>query len=275
MPFIDIHTHIGRPFVNSDPLSPEDLLRKMDDCDIEKAVLLPLESPEAGDLHCSTREAIAAHKAYPDRLIAFCAVDPRSGAALNRQKLQKVLTEYRDEGCLGFGEHKPGVPFDHPGSMNIYAVCNELNWPLLYHRSGHINADDDRFSTFEKLLREFPHVNFIGHACWWNFISADPEVSKGYPDGKVIPGGRIDYFFKTYDNAYGDLSAHSGFNALNRDIEFARGFVERNKDRLLFGTDYLTPGQETPIIEFLRSFGMSDEAFAAISEGNARRLLKL
>ena len=247
----------------------------MDECDIEKAVLLPLESPEASDLYCLTRDAIAAHKMHPDRLIPFCCIDPRSSTALKAERLKALLTEYRDEGCVGFGEHKPGVPFDHPGSMNIYAVCDDLNWPLLYHRSGRINTDDDRLSTFETLLRTFPNVSFIGHACWWNFISANPEVSKGYPDGKVVPGGRIDYFFETYPNAYGDLSAHSGYNALTRDMEFAKGFVERNKHRLLFGTDHLRPGQETPIVDFLRNFGMSDEAFAAISEGNARRLLKL
>ena len=275
MPYIDIHTHIGSGFVGAEPLSPESLLRKMDECDIEKAVLLPLESPEAADLYATTRDAIAAHKHYPDRLVPFCCVDPRSGAALSKEKLGKVLAEYRDEGCAGFGEHKPGARFDHPGSMNIYAVCDEFGWPLLYHRSGAINADDDRFSAFEELVRTFPNVSFIGHACWWNFISADPEVAKGYPTGKVIPGGRIDYFFETYPNVYGDLSAHSGYNALSRDVEFARGFVERNKQRLLFGTDYLTPGQETPIVDFLRNFGMSRDAFEAISEGNARRLLKL
>jgi len=273
MPFIDIHTHIGRCFVGAEPLTPEDLLRKMDACDIEKAVLLPLESPEAADLYATTRDAIAAYRQHPDRLVAFCALDPRCGTALKEDKLRTVLTEYRDEGCRGFGEHKPGVPFDHPGSMNIYAMCDELNWPLLYHQSGSINADDAQFSTFEQLLKTFPNCNFIGHACWWNRISADPEAAKGYPTGKVVPGGRIDYFFANYPNVYGDLSAHSGYNALARDMEFAKEFVERNRDRLLFGTDYLAIGQETPIVEFLRNFGMSDEAFAAISHGNARRLL--
>lgn len=275
MPYIDIHTHIGSGFVNHEPLTPEGLLRKMDECDIEMAVLLPLESPEAADLYATTREALAAHRKYPDRLIAFCAVDPRSGAALNDAYLRKVLGAYRDEGGRGFGEHKPGVPLDHPGSMNIYAVCDELGWPLLYHMSGGINEDSPDLAILESLLQQFPNAHFIGHACWWNRISADPEMSRGYPASEVVPGGRIDELFAAYPNAWGDLSAHSGYNALSRDIEFARGFVERNKHHLLFGTDYLMPGQETPIVEFLRDFGMSNEAFAAISQGNARRLLNL
>ena len=275
MPYIDIHTHIGPCFVGAEPLTPEALLSKMEECDIEMAVLLPLESPESADLYATTWDAIAAHKQYPDRLIPFCSLDPRSGAALKEEKLRKVLTAYRDEGCVGFGEHKPGVPFDHPGSMNIYAQCNEFDWPLLYHQGGSINADDAEMTTLETLLGQFPNVSFIGHACWWNRISADPEMSRGYPASEVVPGGRIDELFAAYPNAWGDLSAHSGHNALSRDIDFARGFVERNKHHLLFGTDYLMPGQETPIVEFLRDFGMSNEAFAAISQGNARRLLNL
>jgi predicted TIM-barrel fold metal-dependent hydrolase len=36
---------------------------------------------------------------------------------------------------------------------------------------------------------------------------------------------------------YGDLSAGSGLNALARDKNFARGFVTRHQDKLLFGSD--------------------------------------
>jgi hypothetical protein len=36
---------------------------------------------------------------------------------------------------------------------------------------------------------------------------------------------------------YGDLSANSGRNALARDPEFAAGFLERHKAKLMFGSD--------------------------------------
>ena len=36
---------------------------------------------------------------------------------------------------------------------------------------------------------------------------------------------------------YGDLSAGSGLNALMRDQEHARDFIQRHQDRLLYGSD--------------------------------------
>jgi predicted TIM-barrel fold metal-dependent hydrolase len=36
---------------------------------------------------------------------------------------------------------------------------------------------------------------------------------------------------------YGDLSARSGLNALTRDEDFARDFVARHRDKLVFGSD--------------------------------------
>ena len=36
---------------------------------------------------------------------------------------------------------------------------------------------------------------------------------------------------------FGDLSAGSGLNALTRDEDFTRGFLERHQDKLLFGSD--------------------------------------
>ena len=49
-----------------------------------------------------------------------------------------------------------------------------------------------------------------------------------------------------YPNIYGDLSAGSGANAISRDLEFGAAFIKRRADRLLFGTDYLSPGQNVP-----------------------------
>src|SRR6516165_4445632 len=74
--YIDIHTHLGT-FYWGRPLPAEGLLRLMDKHDIEKAVVLPLVSPEAAPYVQTSEAALAAHKAHPDRIIAFCAVDPR------------------------------------------------------------------------------------------------------------------------------------------------------------------------------------------------------
>jgi hypothetical protein len=76
--FIDIHTHLGT-FYWGRELSPDGLVRLMDQHDIERAVVLPLVSPESAPYPQTTEAALAAQKTHPDRLIAFCADDPRSG----------------------------------------------------------------------------------------------------------------------------------------------------------------------------------------------------
>ncbi len=74
---------------------------------------------------------------------------------------------------------------------------------------------------------------------------------------------------------YADLSAGSAYNALTRDPEFGRGFLERWADRLCFGTDYLKPGQHCPIIQFIREVDINRSARRRIMRDNARRVLRL
>jgi hypothetical protein len=44
---------------------------------------------------------------------------------------------------------------------------------------------------------------------------------------------------------------------------------------LLFGTDYLKPGQDVPQFELLAGIDLPTDARARIERGNAARLLKL
>ena len=53
----------------------------------------------------------------------------------------------------------------------------------------------------------------------------------------LLQVGYTDRLLSDYPNMYGDLSAGSGLNALTRDEDFARDFLIRHRDRLLFGSD--------------------------------------
>jgi predicted TIM-barrel fold metal-dependent hydrolase len=79
-----------------------------------------------------------------------------------------------------------------------------------------------------------------------------------------------------YPNIYGDLSAGSGANALSRDMSFAKEFVVRRQDRLMFGTDYLSPGQGVPQFElFNKKLELPSDVQAKVFRDNARKLLGL
>ena len=130
----------------------------------------------------------------------------------------------------------------------------------------------------EKALREHPQTTFIGHGPgWWASIAGDITKADlaGYPEGKVAPGGAIDRLMDAYPNLYGDLSAGSGAGALKRDPEFAKAFLARRADRLMFGTDYLAPKQPVPQFDVLKELDPPAEVAAKVFRGNAIRVLKL
>src|SRR5262245_41366012 len=75
--YIDDHVHLGT-FYWGRELNTAGLLKLMDKHDIEKAVILPLVSPESSPYVQTSEAALAAYKAHLDRLIAFCCLDPRA-----------------------------------------------------------------------------------------------------------------------------------------------------------------------------------------------------
>ena len=92
----------------------------------------------------------------------------------------------------------------------------------------------------------------------------------GYPKTRVVPGGALDRLFDAHKNLWGDLSAGSGRTRWPRPGVRPR-FLVRRADRLLFGTDYLKPGQDVPQFELLASFDLPAEVRARIERGNATR----
>ncbi|HID96508.1 MAG TPA: amidohydrolase [Candidatus Latescibacteria bacterium] len=278
---IDIHTHIGEIFFNPDlkPLTPRTLLSSMDRLGIEKAIVLPIENPEETHYYFTTWQVLKACRKHGDRLIPFCNVDPRRGDSDLSTNFYGLIKRYVEEGCRGFGECLAGLPVDDPRLIKIYQICGELGLPVLIHLDELRNFDRNSpvgLNAFEGVVSQLPDTTFIAHGpSWWWHISSVVNPEETYPEGKVEPGGRVECLLQKYPNLYADLSAESGYNALVRDPEFAPGFLERNRGKLLFGTDYLHRKQEVPIVQLIRDVGIAKEAFLAISRGNAIRILNL
>lgn len=277
-PYIDVHTHLGRTWNTYEALTVDLLLRWMDEHNVARAVVLPLVSPESSSYLNLTEQALAAARAHPDRFIAFCCIDPRTSYEGGRKGLRAMLQEYVDQGAKGFGEHKAGLPIDEQRMMSLYEVCDDLKLPVLFHCDNLRGTDEPGLPGLEHVLKTFPHVNFIGHGPgFWASISGklDQKGLGGYPKGPVVPGGALDRLFDAYPNLWGDLSAGSGANAIGRDREFGKAFLVRRANRLLFGTDYLRPGQDVPQFELLASFELPSGVRAGIERENAKGLLGL
>ncbi len=274
--YIDVHTHIGTTWNGNKELTPKGLLDWMDAHDVEKSVLLPLTSPESSSFLLLTEPALQAAKQHPDRLVAFCSVDPRTSVRGGLKGFISIIQSYVDKGAKGFGEHKVGLNFDDPLMMRIYEACQTVGIPLLFHMDKTRGKDEPGLPRLENALRTFPKLDFLGHGPgWWASISGGLKSVGGYPKGPVKPGGAIDKLMAKYPNIYGDLSAGSGANSIGRDKQFGREFMIRRQDRLMFGTDYLQPGQEVPQFELFDSLDLPKEAQAKIFKGNATRVLKL
>lgn len=219
-PVIDIHHHPRR--------TPEENFRHLDAVGIGRANLL------AGRRVETAKELM---KLRPQRFIHFGGADVAEPGAMER------LREMAADGARGFGEIKLHLALDSKPMRNLYALAAELNVPVLVHfqEVEHFDGEGNYAWDFPKLggiLREFSKTTFIGHADnFWANISADVPGDEAYPQAKVKPGGLTDRWLSEYPNLYGDLAAGSGNNSLNRDLDFAAGFVERHQDKLMFGSD--------------------------------------
>jgi len=270
---IDFHTHLGDlyfPNTKFRQLSADQLVDTMNRIGIYKSVLLPLDSPESSNTYFTNFEALEAWRKYPERFIPFCAVDPR------RDNVSAQINAFVEMGCKGFGEHKVGLAIDDERCKNIYRICGEKKLPVLMHLDPLLNIDEPGLPRLEALLKEMPETIFIMHGPgWWTEISGGNQERGGYPNGKILPDGRVNILLQEYPNLYSDLSAGSAHNALTRDPEYTPVFLERNWKKLLFATDYLHADQEMPIVQFVNDLTMDEDKVFAIKMGNAMELLNI
>lgn len=226
---IDCHLHI-----NHFDRSIDDTIRHMDATGTQRAFVLPLETGEGG-VTLRTETVLHAFHQYPDRIIPFCQTDLRQQDCLDRVRAYHLL------GCRGIGEQKEHLPLNDRRVEAVIALCDELDWPITIHfQDGPGGFNQGIAEHLETYLKRYQRVRIIGHAqSWWSHISADvPDAEQSlYPTGPVKPGGLLDHLLANYPNVYGDLSAGSGFNALNRDPDFTAGFLDRHHKKLLFGSD--------------------------------------
>jgi predicted TIM-barrel fold metal-dependent hydrolase len=162
---------------------------------------------------------------------------PGANEVTDLPEARAEIARYLELGAVIIGEQKFGVECDSPESQILYALAGEYRVPILMHfQHGTYNRG---FERLHKMLEKFPKTMFIGHAqTWWANIDrlhADQKVL--YPKGKVTSGGLTDRYLADYPNVFADMSAGSGLNALTRDEDHARAFLDRHQRKILYGSD--------------------------------------
>jgi uncharacterized protein len=225
-PIIDIHQHTNYSYRTDEQLLAHQLAMG-----VTQTILLP-----AGALYHLEANATGNQACYdfalnhPGEYVFFA--NEVAGLPGARAEIAKWLRK----GALGVGEQKFQVDCDSPAVEEIAEVAREFRVPVLLHFQH--NKYNKHIERFHKILEKFPTVKFIGHAqTWWSNIDKNSDQKTMYPTGKITPGGITDRLLSDYPNMFGDLSAGSGLNALNRDPDFTRDFLARHQDKLLYGSD--------------------------------------
>lgn len=220
-PVIDIHLHPRRDGVSS--------LDHVQGAGMAQAVLLThLKDQDRAE------EQIARH---PGRFAWFVAADPSLPGSI------AGLTQALKDGAIGIGEMKNHTAADAKDMRRVYDLAADHKAPVLIHfqESSPFAAEgtwNTGYRHFDKILKAHKKTTFIGHAnFFWASISADVPANSEYPSGPVKLGGLTDRWLADFPNLFGDLSANSGHNALTRDPSFARSFLARHQNKLMFGSD--------------------------------------
>jgi predicted TIM-barrel fold metal-dependent hydrolase len=225
-PIIDIHQHT--PYTGR---TDEELVRHQEVMGVTLSILLPagrkygLAAGAGGNDIC-----VRLARQYPDRFKFFANEAPDVPDA--RQTMEKYLKL----GAIGIGEQKFPLDCDGPEVRAVAELARDYKVPVLLHFEH--NTYNLGFNRFYRVLEKYPTVNFIGHAqTWWGNIDASLEQEVLYPRTRVTPGGITDRYLRDYPNLFADMSAGSGLNALLRDEDHARGFLDRHQNKLLYGSD--------------------------------------
>ncbi|SDQ59716.1 amidohydrolase family protein [Natronobacterium texcoconense] len=277
LPLFDAHTHVVPMATRGhDPLSADELVDWMDAYGVDRAVVLAFDSPEAYPVQAPSWWVLEEAASYPERLVPFCTIDPRT-LVYGEDTAEDLLEGYIDRGARGFGELKVGMPIDDERLGPIYERCAEYELPILFHTDRQSLPDEIGLPRLESVLASYPEVDFVAHAHgWWAHMGADVERADlgSIPEGPIESRGRIWELLAEYDNIYGDISTRSGWNALVRDETLGQELLETHHDQIVFGTDYLYPGQAVPQFGLFDRFDLDREAWANVRHRNIERLLR-
>ena len=239
--------------------SAELLIERMDRDGVDMAVTLGM----GWQVHEFAVEAndyiLESAKAFPDRLVPFCTVNPVLGDVAVRE-----LERCADLGARGIGElhsYAQGYRLDDERVMRPFmeaAIARDLI--VLTHSSepvGHVYAGKGTVTPDElcRFIETYPEAKIVC-AHWGGglpFYALMPEVSEALR------------------NVYFD-SAASPFLYIPDVFSNAVNLV--GADKVLFGTDYPLISQKR-LLDQVERQGLEDEVKAAVLGGNAQKLLSL
>jgi predicted TIM-barrel fold metal-dependent hydrolase len=213
--FIDPHVHAYA--VRPDGLDA--VAKWMDERNIERCIVSPLNHKGSRPQNEEEYQAMLANfRRYKGRIDRMCVVFPEEVETVDQAVA--ILKREMADGAIAFGEHYGvGLMFDDPKNLRLYEACEKVGLPVMFHIDQNKNMVEPGMRRVDRVLTMFPQCKVIAHAYWWRQLKEADRQLQEHP------------------NLYADMSGAVVPNVLNRDRKFAREFLIRNQDKILWATD--------------------------------------
>ncbi len=280
MKVVDFHLHIGKrehwnPAIHAlfqklnpglyeiqdEVMIPENIVRMLDSCGIDWAVILAENSPEVTGV--VTNEFVAEFcENHLDRLIPFCSVDPTEDS--NPAKtLEHAIKTLGMRGLKLYPTYQHFYPNAYATSNDweklwkLYETAETLDVPVMFHTGT---------SIFPNARLKYGNPMFLD------------DVATDFPKMPVIivHGGRGPWFemafyvTRLHSNTYLEVSGLPPNNLLRYFPQ-----LEVIADKVLFGSDWPGVLSIAENIEAIRNLNISKKTKKQILGENAIKLLKL
>lgn len=209
-PVYDLHGHMG-PFygINFTRHSTDAMVRSMDNAGVRMLVFChhaALMSPQIGN-----NANIEAVRAYPDRLRAYCGINPNY-PEIARKDLESFDAYSDVYAGLKFLADYHGYPISHERYMPAWELAENRSLPVLLHTWGGSGLDGPE--QVRIVAEKYPNTRLLlGHSCHGEWDKAVALV-------------------KDFPNVYLELCAVLHWRGI-----LDRFVAELGSERIVFGTD--------------------------------------
>ncbi|MCI0837716.1 MAG: amidohydrolase [Chloroflexi bacterium] len=237
----------------------EDLLASMDQAGIDVSVCAGFGWTDPGIARESNDYNLEAARSHPDRLVAFCSVNPLWG-----DDAAAEVRRCHEAGAKGIGELHPDtqgiLDADMASLAPVFDAAKELKIPILMHASepvghGYPGKGTVTPELLMALVNAFPNNTFIFS-----------HFGGGLPFYGLMPEVKL-----ALKNVYFDSAA---FPFLYRPEVFDVAARAVGAEKILFASDFPVVTQRRALKEFELA-GLSPEQSRLVRGANAAQLLDL
>lgn len=274
---IDVHTHvISQPLTDAltgggvPASTADDLVARLDEANIEKAVVLSLgywDVPDDSNMAPENDFAASIVAEFPDQLIGFCGINPRYDSALS--EVDRCLSLSGMQGIKLNPVGGSGLDWEDPEhAAAISAVlerAQQLDAPVMMHVSA-APLDDDSLIAALQVIASHPDLRLAVAHCGGD---ADYEIEQ-----YLIPAAAVPPLINL-DNLFTDVSScldfYSDAPRSQRELIVWR-LRKFGIEHVFLGSDYLSIAPvQTPAeaLETLAKYPFTQQEIRTIVENDA------